>query len=52
VVESDIQKAVSSAAAAAAAASKSGFTTISAINNLSGSVKPNSPNEFKDYVLV
>jgi hypothetical protein len=56
VVESDIQKAVSSAAAAAtsaaAAASKSGFTTISAINNISGSVKPNYPNEFKDYVLV
>jgi len=59
VVESDIQKAVSSAAAAAAAASaaastgtKSGFTTISAIDNLSRNVKPNSPNEFKDYVLV
>jgi hypothetical protein len=52
VVESDIQKAVSSAAAAAAAASKSGFTTISAIDNISRNVKPNSPNEFKDYVLV
>lgn len=52
VVESDIRKAVSSAEAAAAAAIKSGFTTISAINNLSRSVKPNSPNEFKDYVLV
>lgn len=57
VVQSDIQTAISSAAAAATSAAastgtRSGFTNISAIDSITRNVKPNSPNEFKDYVLV